>query len=58
VKAKGGDIPRNIPTSIKSETGYSAKAAGYGGTNPERWEVILWWRPTSEIEVKVFDEAD
>lgn len=23
--------------------------------NPERWEVILWWRPTSEIESQVFD---
>jgi hypothetical protein len=25
--------------------------------NPERWEVILWWRPTSEIESQIFGET-
>jgi hypothetical protein len=26
--------------------------------NPERWEVILWWRPRSELVSEVFVESD
>jgi hypothetical protein len=35
-----------------------ARYARLATNNPERWEVILWWRPTSEPDVKVFDESD